>query len=70
MIKLTDAGGNECWIRVDQIKVISAKLPNSEGSKRKNSEVRLSTEANGYVIEVLESPTDVARLMQGGINLK
>jgi len=66
MVQLTDASGNECWLRVDQIKVISVvKLTDSRGERCKRTEVRLSVEKDGYLILVLESPREIAQRMQG-----
>ncbi len=66
MIQLTDVSGNECWFRIDEIKVISVvKLTDSKGEKCKRTEIRLSVEKDGYTLLVLESPREIAQRMQG-----
>ena len=65
MIQLTDANGNECWLRVDQIKAISVVVTDSNGEKRRCTEMRMSGERDGYVVLVLESPREIAQRMQG-----
>jgi hypothetical protein len=66
MIQLTDANGNECWLRIDQIKAISVQSVDSRsGEKRRRTEIRMSVEKDGYVVVVLESPREIAQRMQG-----
>lgn len=65
MIQLTDANGNECWLRIDQIKAISVQSTDSHGERRKRTEIRMSVEKDGYAVIVLESPREIAQRMQG-----
>jgi len=66
MIQLTDANGNECWLRIDEIKAISVQVSDPKGGeRRRRTEIRMSVEKDGYAVVVMESPREIAQRMQG-----